>query len=470
MASRERMSAADAAWLHMDRPTNLMVVNAVIWFDAPLDWDAVAKIVDERLVRRFPRFRQRVVESALPLAGPLWEDDPGFALEDHIHHVALPAPGSTQALQDFVGELMSVPLARTKPLWHMYFVDGYGEGCATVMRIHHCIGDGIALARVLLSLTDESGEGLDLAARADPAEHRQGLTGLIETLTRPVAAGRHAVDAIVYEGIEVLTHPSKLRDIATLGRDDAAALAKLMFTPPDIRTVFSGPGVISKRAVWTDPIPLADVKAVGRPVHATVNDVLLAAVSGAIGRYLERRGGTVDNLRTIVPFNIRPLGEPLPPTLGNKFGLIFLDLPVGMRDPMQRLAELTRRMEVVKHSPEAAVSYGLLSGIGLTPADVEKQVIDFFTAKASAVMTNVPGPREPVHMAGVRVAGVIPWVPRSGDIPIGLSIFSYAGQVVVGLAVDAALVPEPEAILAGMEEQLRTLQRLSAPRRAATTG
>ena len=120
-------------------------------------------------------------------------------------------------------------------------------------------------------------------------------------------------------------------------------------------------------------------------------------------------------------------------------------------------------MEVVKHSPEAAVSYGLLSGIGLTPADVEKQVIDFFTAKASAVMTNVPGPREPVHMAGVRVAGVIPWVPRSGDIPIGLSIFSYAGQVVVGLAVDAALVPEPEAILTGMEEQLRTLQRLSAP-------
>jgi diacylglycerol O-acyltransferase len=468
MASRERMSAADAAWLHMDRPTNLMVVNAVTWFDAPLDWEAVAKIVDERMVRRFPRFRQRVVESALPLTAPFWEDDPRFSIEHHIHHVALPAPGGTQALQSFVGDLMSVPLDRTKPLWHMYFVDGYGEGCATVTRIHHCVGDGIALAQVLLSLTDESGAGPNPPA-GKPAERPQGLAGLLGTLTRPAAAGAQVVDNIVHEGIEVLTNPSKLRDLAAMGRDDIAALAKLTLTPPDARTVFRGPGVVSKRAVWADPIPLADIKAIGRPAHATVNDVLLSAVSGAIGRYLDRRGGRVDNLRALIPFNIRPPDEPLPPTLGNKFGLIFLDLPVGMRDPLARLAELSRRMEAVKRSPEAAVSYGLIASMGLTPTEVEKKALDFLTAKGSAVMTNVPGPREPLHLAGVRVRGVIPWVPRTGDTPIGLSIFSYAGEVVVGLAVDAALVPEPETILAGMEEELQALHRLTVSPEPAPT-
>ena len=254
-----------------------------------------------------------------------------------------------------------------------------------------------------------------------------------------------------------------------MGRDDMAALAKLTLTPPDARTVFRGPGVVSKRAVWAEPIPLAAVKAMGRPVHATVNDVMLSAVSGAIGRYLDRRGGRVDNLRAFIPFNIRPPDEPLPATLGNKFGLIFLDLPVGMRDPLARLAELSRRMEAVKRSPEAAVCYGLLAGMGLTPAEVEKQVLDFFTAKGSAVMTNVPGPREPLHLAGVRVRGIIPWVPRTGDTPIGLSIFSYAGEVVVGLSVDAALVPEPETILTGIAEELQALWRLSAPREPAPT-
>ncbi|MGZ4665522.1 MAG: wax ester/triacylglycerol synthase family O-acyltransferase [Frankiaceae bacterium] len=470
MASRERMSAVDAAWLHMDRPTNLMVINAVTWLDAPVDWEAVAKIVEERLVRRFPRFRQRVVESALPFPALYWEDDPHFSVEHHIHHVALPAPGGTRALQSFVGDLMSVPLDRTKPLWHMYFVDGYGEGCAAMTRIHHCVGDGVALARVLLALSDEWVAGPDLAAAARPAERPQGLTGLLGTLTRPTAAGVRAADAMVHEGIEVLTHPSKLRDIAALGHNDTAALAKLTLTPPDARTVFRGPGVVSKRAVWAEPLPLTDVQAIGRPVHATVNDVLLSAVSGAIGRYLDRRGGRVDNLRTFIPFNIRPPDQPLPATLGNKFGLIFLDLPVGIRDPLARLAELSRRMEAAKRSPEAAVSYGLIEGMGLTPAEVEKQVLDFFTAKASAVMTNVPGPREPLRLAGVRVGGVIAWAPRTGDMPIGLSIFSYAGEVVVGLSVDAALVPQPETILTGIEEELQALRLLSAPREPASTG
>ncbi len=465
MASRQRLSPADAAWLHMDRPTNLMVIQAVTWFDEPLNWSRVREIVDERMVRRFPRFRQRVSESLLPFDAPYWEDDPNFVLDHHLHHVALPSPGGQEALQNFVGDLMSMPLDRTKPLWDFYFVDGFGKGSATVFRIHHAIGDGIALGQVLLSLTDPI-DGPDAAPPPAPDRRPTGLTsrltGMLGPLTWPATTSLHAVDALAHEGLQTLRHPMRLRDVASLGRDEAAALARLTLTPPDSRTVLSGPGVVSKRAVWDAPYPLADVKAIGRPMHATVNDVMLAAVSGGLGRYLRERDSLVDNVRTFVPFNVRPTDEPPPSTLGNKFGLIFLDLPVGLDDPQERIATVSRRMAAVKNSPQGALSFGMLRGVGLTPTTVEKRLIDYFTARATAVMTNVPGPTQPVSFAGVPVGGVVSWVPRSGDTPIGLAIFSYSGQVQVGLAVDAQLVPEPASILAGMREDLDVMRQLVA--------
>ncbi|HLZ36636.1 MAG TPA: wax ester/triacylglycerol synthase domain-containing protein [Mycobacteriales bacterium] len=143
------MSAADTARLRMDRPTNLMVINAVVWFDAPLDWDVLTKRVASRWVDRYPRLRKRVAEGRLPLLPPQWENDPHFALENHLHHLALPAPGDQDALQDFVSDRMSVPIDRTKPLWHVYFVDGYEAGCAIVVRMHHSVADGVAMAQLL---------------------------------------------------------------------------------------------------------------------------------------------------------------------------------------------------------------------------------------------------------------------------------------------------------------------------------
>jgi diacylglycerol O-acyltransferase / wax synthase len=136
------LSSADTAWLHMDRATNLMVINSVLLFDEPVDWQSVKQITQRRLVDRHPRFRQRVVESRLPLRAPKCEDDPDFALEHHMHHLALPAPGDAAALQELVGDLMTMPLDRNRPLWHTYTVDGFGDGAAMICRMHHCIADG----------------------------------------------------------------------------------------------------------------------------------------------------------------------------------------------------------------------------------------------------------------------------------------------------------------------------------------
>lgn len=154
MADTQSMSSADAAWLHMDQPTNLMVITGALWFDEPVDWSRAREVVRTRLVDRFPRFSQRVAEGRAPLSGPHWERDPHFDLDLHIHQVALPRPGDRGALQELVADLIATPLDRSKPLWHFHFVDGYESGSAIVVRMHHCIADGIALARVLLSLTD----------------------------------------------------------------------------------------------------------------------------------------------------------------------------------------------------------------------------------------------------------------------------------------------------------------------------
>lgn len=182
--TREQMSSADAAWLHMDSPTNLMVVNAVLWFNEPLDWQRAKEQLRRRLVAEFPRFRQRVVESWVPLAGPWWEDDPGFDLESHVLHSVLPAPGDQRALQEFVAGKMATPLDSSRPLWQVHLIEGYGPGCALLFRVHHCIGDGIALARVMLSLADgDSDAGIAPAQAAHPAG--RPLDGLSLAARRP---------------------------------------------------------------------------------------------------------------------------------------------------------------------------------------------------------------------------------------------------------------------------------------------
>jgi WS/DGAT/MGAT family acyltransferase len=201
-------------------------------------------------------------------------------------------------------------------------------------------------------------------------------------------------------------------------------------------------------------------------MDATVNDVVLAAVTGALHAYLADRDSLVEEIRAMVPFNLRPLDRPLPRDLGNRFGLVYLPLPVGIADPALRLAEVHRRMAEIKHSPEGRLSYVILGAIGTTPVPVEQRLIEVFTPKATAVMTNVPGPREPIYFAGTRVAGVLGWVPAGGEIGMGLSIFSYDGGLTVGLQVDAGLVPDAEAILDAFGDELSKLHALRRQRRA----
>ena len=467
MSRHHEMSHADAAWFHMDRPTNLMVINGVLWFDEPLGWDRVREILRTRMVERFSRFSQRVVEGG-PLAGPHWEEDPNFDLDLHVHHLALPAPGGQEALQELVGDLMAQPLDPSKPLWHAYLIDGYGSGSALYMRLHHCIADGIALARVMLMLTDDEPD----AATAGIADEEPPAVGdgLLHRLTAPVGAAAHAAraatGAVVHEGIETLLHPAHAGELASEAEQGTRALVKVLTAAAETPTVLKGELGVAHRVAWSQPIPLDEVNRVRHAFGGTVNDVLVAAVSGGLGRYLAERENATQELHAMVPFNLRPLDEPLPRELGNRFGLVLLALPVALTDPVERLHEVTRRMAEIKRSPEGAIAYGILGLMGRTPATVEDRLVDLFSSKATTVLTNVPGPRQSVYLAGVRLGGVLVWAPSSGSVGMSVSIFSYDGAVTVGFLADAGLVPDPEGIVDGFGIEMRMLDR--AARREAS--
>jgi diacylglycerol O-acyltransferase / wax synthase len=460
----ERLASVDAAWLRMEEPTNLMMITAVLWFDEPPDWERLKVVLRERLVERFPRFRQRLVEPEGLLAAPSWEEEPSFELDAHLGHVRVPPPGDRDALEALVSQWMSTPLERSRPLWQFHLVDGVAQGGALLVRIHHALADGIALARVLLSLMDDSAEE---HFTPEPLPQAPSSTPRWMKLLRGAQAVSSGTRAALKRGAELLAEPIHVGDLVRGGARGVATLGRLALMPSDPPTVFRGELGRVKRAAWSDPIPLEEVKEIGRAMESTINDVLLAALTGALRRYQEERGGPVEDLRAFIPVNLRPLDAPIPRELGNRFGLVFLDLPVKEVEPRRRLRALKQRMDMLKRSPEAALTFGMLGMVGMAPAAVERAVVEVLAAKGTLIMTNVPGPRHPVYLAGTKLAGLMFWVPQTGKVSLGVSIFSYAGQVTVGVSVDAGLVPDPHRLVKDFHDELRALASTSTPAEAS---
>lgn len=455
------LTPVDTAWLHMEDPTNLMMVTGIYVFAGPVDFARLKETVRVRMVERFPRLKHRVASGAV---GARWVADPKFDLDAHVHRIALPSPGDGRALRDTVSDLMSAPLDFTKPLWQLHLLESYGEGSVVLLRIHHCIGDGVALVHVLLSSTD-TGPDAPWPASAKKGAHERSvasrITSLADGVQSLVARTRKKADALAAQTVESLLHPSHVLAVAQTAMESAGVLAKMLIRPADPKTVLKGPLGVAKRAAWSSRVPVDDVKAISRRIGGTVNDVLLTAVAGALRRYLQFRGDKPDgkDVNAMVPVNLRPVSEA--DELGNRFGLVYLAIPVGERDPAERLRLVKKRMDAVKKTPEPFVAFQLLNALGLAPAEVADLVVNMFGAKSTAVMTNVVGPRQPVWFAGSRIADMMFWVPQSGRMGLGVSIFSYDGHVVVGVATDAGLVPDPERIAFFFEEELAALGELS---------
>jgi WS/DGAT/MGAT family acyltransferase len=453
------MANVDCAWLRMDDPTNLMMITAVLIFSRPLKVEQVRQVVVERLLP-LTRFRQRAAVPHSSLGSPYWEEDPHLDLEEHVRTATLPPPGDQRALQQLVSRLMSVPLNPARPLWQYHVVEDYQGGSALIARLHHCIADGIELMKVLLNMTDTA-PGAGAAQQPPPARRkRRGR------VARVLHTARQLSDEIVHDGMIAVRDPSRVADLARLGAGSVLRLGQILVRQPDPHTALKGPLGVDKHAAWSQPLPLHDVKAVGAVTGGTINDVLLTAVAGGLRAYLLQRGEPVDGLsfHAVVPVNLRPLDGPI--TLGNKFGLVFLQLPLGIADPVERLEAVKRHMDGLKNSPEAAAIFGLLNVVGMAPVEVENLLVTIFGTKATGVMTNVPGPRQQLYIAGAPLRDVMFWVPQSGRLGLGVSIVSYNGEVLVGVATDAGLVPDPETIVSGFEDSFAEMMQLVTQLRA----
>lgn len=461
MAKRELMSSVDRSWLLMDGPTNRMVINGFWIFEEPVAYEQMLAVLEERLLIH-DRFRQRVVESRGPISTrAYWEIDPHFDLRAHVRRIALPGPGDKKILSETMAQLLVDPLDLDRPLWEFTLIEGYEGGSVFFGRIHHCIGDGAALVNVLLSLADETPD-----AEWTPPQRRARRWNPLRPLTRTASRlGGAAIGlggAVLAEGRKAADNPVHLAELAEKGSQlagkTAGVLAKLALMSEDDRTVLKGEPGVSKAVAWSEAIPLDDVKFVKNVMGATVNDVLVAAVAGALRRYIADRGEDPDGkeVRAMVPVDIR---SPQDTKLTNRFALVYLSLPVGVADPIDRLFETKRRMDAIKRSPEALVTYQIIASLGVAPDEISSNIRRYFAGKATAVLTNVPGPAQKLYFAGKRFDTMVFWVPQSGAIGLGISIFSYGGDVNIGLVTDRGLVPDPERIVAAFEEEFAELMR-----------
>jgi WS/DGAT/MGAT family acyltransferase len=445
------MSSVDTAWLRMDRPSNLMMICGVLSFGERLTLARLKSTLSDRFLR-FKRFRQRPTQTA---TGAYWEKDADFDIDAHVRRVTLRGAAGKVELETLVSGLMATPLDPSKPLWQFDLVEGYEGGSAVVVRIHHCYADGIALIQVMLSMTDADREGrvqgpVPPPPRASESVDSDPLAGFVKVATK-VGSG------LIETGIGIWRDPAKAVAFARQGSAFTQELAKLALMGEDSRTRFKGRPGVAKRVAWAEPIPVSEVKAVGRALDCSINDVLLSSVAGALRAYVTQKGDSAEGLsiRALVPVNLRPADKAW--KLGNCFGLVFLDLPIGIENPVERLYAVRENMRVLKGSYQPVVALGLLAAMGAGPKALQEQLLALLARNATAVMTNVPGPQQPLYLGGALIGGMMFWVPQSGDIGLGVSILSYNGEVRFGVVADRGLCPDPDRVIDGFAPEFEKL-------------
>lgn len=454
----ERMSAVDTAWLRMDGPGNAMMIVSVMATATPVRAADMRRVLETRLLC-FPRFRKRVETDPL---GASWIDDTDFDLDAHFVVTELPGKGERRELQALAARLASQRFDPARPLWQLHFVEHYGTGSAWVLRLHHCYADGIAMIRVLLSLTEQdAGPALAGAyatgSRAGQRGRRQGaadplqLLDWVTQLTQPVGDIVESALAegarLLETGVHKLFHPGVAAAIALQASGMVGEFARVIALPDDPASPLRAPLSGEKRVAWSEPLDLQEVRTVSRALGCTVNDVLMATVAGALGGYLRTAGFDTQgvSLRASVPVNLREADEAT--TLGNKFGLLFVELPVGVANPLQRAYTMHDTMRNLKGSQQPPLTLTVLGLLGMLPNVAQGPILELFSRKGSLVASNVPGPQAPLYLCGQRIAEMHFWVPQSGSIGVGVSILSYAGKVFFGVIADRACIAEPEQLV-----------------------
>ena len=464
------LTGADTAWLRMDSPTNLMIINAMLITESMGFEDFKNTIISRFLC--FPRFKAVPV---LKTGQYYWQDDPYFCLENHVKKVALTGRGDKSDLQSYLADQASVSLDASKPLWQIQFVENYQQGNAIILRVHHSYADGLALISVFHSITDADPSVKPFSPSS--ADNDELVTERLDEIkdinyewpryqkvvdSAKVSVDRYASFAkkISTEGIQVIRDKDALKEFIGDSVKAAAELAQLAAMAPDPKRVLKGKLGVRKTCAWSDPISFDKFHGIAKIIGCKINDLLISCVAGAFREELLLAGEELDGreIHATLPVNIRPANKAdmggNPEDLGNCFGTVFVALPVGIENPLERVYKIKHDMIALKQSLQPVLSYGILYAAGLLPKNVQKVLLENFGNKTSAVLSNVPGAREKRYLAGSEIKEQMFWVPQTGDIGLGLSIISYAGQIQFGLVGDEKLFPNPERIVKHFVEQL----------------
>src|SRR5262245_24609632 len=454
----DRMTALDAAFYHLERAGQLLHVGGIYTVDGGLDYDRTLTDLSAKL-HLIPRYTQRVVPVPLNLGHPTWEPARGFDIRMHVVRHVLRPPGDDDQLRSLASRLFAEPLDRSRPLWELHQIDGYrGDRAAMLAKVHHCMIDGVSGVQLLGVMFDVTPTPPPPPPAPDsceapplPPPSSQAWRALADGATT-TAEGLRALGSL-------LRHPpdawDELRDIVSA----VSELLRVMLAPIPY-TPFNGFVGSQRRIEWVT-FSLNEVKAIKNRLGGTVNDVILATISGALRRYLEDRGLNPDRveLRAMCPVNLRTPAEHL--KLGNRVSAMMAPLPVGSLDPLERLRQVRTAMEQLKRGGESARMSRMMDLLSYVPAPLQHQLGWVQSTPVNTICTNVPGPPVALYFQGRHLETMVPIVPLAQGVGLAFAILSYADAITIGANLDPGLISDGERIAGRLRESFEELRGIA---------
>jgi diacylglycerol O-acyltransferase len=455
-----RLSPLDATFLHVEDDVTHMHIGSVGIFEGPppAQPELLAAIAGK--LHLAPRYRQRVAFVPLQAGRPVWVDDRHFRLSYHVRRTALPAPGAEAELRTLVGRVMSHQLDRSRPLWELWVVEGLADDrWALLSKLHHSMVDGVSGSSLLTAI-------MDTRPGAEVAEPRPWAPEPPPSGARLVAGA--VADRASWLAQETIAAARSIRDPGNVATQTAHTLRGLAAYAGIVRqpepTELNGP--IGPHRCWGFArAQLGDVKVVRDAFGGTVNDVVLAVISGGFRDLLDARGEPTDrSLRSLVPVSVRRPGES--GAYDNRVSAMFADLPVGVEDPIERLQAVSEHLAKLKASHEAEAGEVITALSGFAPEALLSLGGRLGTRapqrNVNTVTTNVPGPQHTLYLAGRRMLESFPYVPLGGHVRVGVAIYSYDGALGFGVTGDADAAPDVGLLCAGIERHMAELVEAAA--------
>lgn len=445
----EPMSSVDRAWLEMDRPNNPMVVSAIVELSGRGGATALARTIATRLFG-VPRFRQYVDAAHRP---PVWRTDPSPDRDYHVRICRMGSAAGQADLQRAIEAELDQELDRSRPLWRCTLFVRRRDQVTLLFRAHHAMADGVALMRVLLATSDH----VPATPPAIPVPVHTAHEGPLGALMDRLDMVNTLLDKAQRFVVDDLAHPERIPGQLREAGDGVAAVARVLRLRDENPELLRRPLQGHRRVAWTRKLPLARLSAFAHEHGVSLNDIFLATLSGAFGDWLAEQDAGPDenqNLRVSIPVNLRGADDS---TLGNHFGLVLVELPIGIVDPEERLRECARRMGRLRESGEARA---LLVGLGAAahlPVTAERRVVEWVADKAVAVVSNLPGPQHALCIGGLKVDNVVFWPPATGEVGMGVSLISYAGHITMGVCADVGVLADPQSLADAFEHEVEQL-------------